>query len=111
MLDNTIHGSEDVERLSRIPILGLVGRYKYHNNLVVFEKPKSAVAESFRAIRSSLQFLYSKQQGDLGRTLMVTSSVSGEGKTFCSINLSDSLRLKWKKNNFTWFRFEKTQNC
>ncbi len=97
LLDNTIHGSEDVERLSRIPILGLVGKYKYHNNLVVFEKPKSAVAESFRAIRSSLQFLYSKQQGDLGRTLMVTSSVSGEGKTFCSINLATAYASSGKK--------------
>ena len=111
LLDNTIHGSEDVERLSRIPILGLVGKYKYHNNLVVFEKPKSSVAESFRAIRSSLQFLYSKQQGDLGRTLMVTSSVSGEGKTFCSINLATAYASSGKKNNFTWFRFEKTENC
>ena len=85
LLDNTIHGSDEIERLSNIPIIGLVGKYRYHNNLVVFEKPKSAVAESFRAIRSSLQFLYKKNNHAGGRTVMVTSSVSGEGKTFCSI--------------------------
>ena len=62
LLDNTIHGSDEVERLSRIPIIGLVGKYNYKNNLVAFEKPKSAVSESFRAVRSSLQFLYKKQE-------------------------------------------------
>jgi uncharacterized protein involved in exopolysaccharide biosynthesis len=46
LLDSTIHGSDEVEQLSKIPILGLIGKYNYKNNLVVFEKPKSAVAES-----------------------------------------------------------------
>jgi hypothetical protein len=44
LLDNTIHGSDEIERLSNIPILGLIGKNRYHNNLVVYEKPKSAVA-------------------------------------------------------------------
>ncbi|MCB0445721.1 MAG: sugar transporter, partial [Gelidibacter sp.] len=100
LLDSTIHGSDEVERLSSIPILGLIGKYNYKNNLVVFEKPKSAVAESFRAIRSSLQFIYKKQGKDengLGRTIMLTSSVSGEGKTFCSINIATVYALSGKK--------------
>ena len=97
LLDNTIHGSDEVEQLSKIPILGLIGKYKYKNNLVVFEKPKSAVAESFRSIRSSLQFFYKKQGMETGKTLMVTSSVSGEGKTFCSINLATVYALSGKK--------------
>ena len=96
LLDNTIHGSDEVVQLSKIPILGLIGKYHYKNNLVVFERPKSAVAESFRAIRSSLQFFYSKQQQEEGRTLMVTSSVSGEGKTFCSINMATAYALSGK---------------
>ena len=100
LLDNTIHGSDEVEQLSSIPILGLIGKYRYRNNLVVFEKPKSAVAESFRAIRSSLQFFYkNKLKGDEagGKTMMITSSVSGEGKTFIAINLASVLALTNKK--------------
>jgi len=97
LLDNTIHGADEVKRLSKIPILGLVGKYNYDNNLVVHEKPKSAVAESFRAIRSSLQFFYKKTDKKGGRTIMLTSSVSGEGKTFCSINIASAYALSGKK--------------
>ncbi|MDX1318481.1 MAG: polysaccharide biosynthesis tyrosine autokinase, partial [Xanthomarina gelatinilytica] len=97
LLDHTIHGSDEVERLSKIPIIGLIGKYRYHNNLVVFEKPKSAVAESFRSIRSSLQFLLNKAPREGGRTIMITSSVSGEGKTFCSINVATVYALSGKK--------------
>ena len=100
LLDNTIHGSDEVEHLSSIPILGLIGKYRYPNNLVVFEKPKSAVAESFRAIRSSLQYFYKNKLKDGkegGKTIMITSSVSGEGKTFCSINIATVYALSGKK--------------
>ena len=55
------------------------------------------MAESFRAIRSSLQFLYKKQQKQGAKILMITSSVSGEGKTFCSINLATVFALSEKK--------------
>ena len=65
--------------------------------MAVFEKPKSALSESFRAIRSSLQFLYKKQQLNGTKTLMLTSSISGEGKTFCSINIATVFALSEKK--------------
>ena len=55
------------------------------------------MSESFRAIRSSLQFLYKKKQLDGAKTLMITSSVSGEGKTFCSINIATVFALSEKK--------------
>lgn len=98
LLDNTIHGPEEVIKLSSIPILGLVGKYRYKNNLVVYERPKSAVAESFRAIRSSLQFIFKQKESDIkAKTLMVTSSVSGEGKTFASINIATVYALSGKR--------------
>jgi capsular exopolysaccharide synthesis family protein len=55
------------------------------------------LSESFRAIRSSLQFLYKQQNVDGAKTLMITSSVSGEGKTFCSINIATVFALSEKK--------------
>ena len=50
LTDKNIHGPQDVESLSSIPIIGVIGKNKASNNLAVFEKPKSAVAEAFRAI-------------------------------------------------------------
>ncbi|MGB1309033.1 MAG: polysaccharide biosynthesis tyrosine autokinase [Oceanihabitans sp.] len=101
IFNTNIQSSEEVERLSSIPIIGLIGKFKHPNNLVVFEKPKSPIAEAFRGIRSSLQFFYKNnikpENKDKGKTLMVTSSVSGEGKTFCSINLATAYALSGKK--------------
>ena len=97
LLDNNINGVEDIQKLTKIPVIGVVGKKSTENNLAVFEKPKSPLAESFRAIRSSLQFLYKKQQKQGAKILMITSSVSGEGKTFCSLNLATVFALSEKK--------------
>lgn len=96
IIDNTIKNTEEIAKLTKIPILGVVGKKNSKNNLAVFEKPKSGLAESFRAVRSSLQFLYKRQQAG-AKTLMLTSSISGEGKTFCSINIATVFALSEKK--------------
>lgn len=96
-INNSIQNTDDVSNLTSIPLIGVVGVKQSFNNLAVFDKPKSALSESFRAIRSSLQFLYKKQKLDGSKTLMVTSSVSGEGKTFCSINIATVFALSEKK--------------
>ncbi len=96
-INNSIQNTDDVSNLTSIPLIGVVGVKQSFNNLAVFEKPKSALSESFRAIRSSLQFLYKKQKLDGSKTLMLTSSVSGEGKTFCSINIATVFALSEKK--------------
>ena len=96
IIDSTIKNTDDISKMTKIPILGVVGKKNSKNNLAVFEKPKSALAESFRAVRSSLQFLYKKQQAG-AKTLMLTSSISGEGKTFCSINIATVFALSEKK--------------
>src|SRR5690606_22953093 len=88
---------EDISKLTTIPIIGIVGIKQTKSNLAVFEKQKSSLAESFRAIRSSLQFMYKKQKIDGSKTLMLTSSISGEGKTFCSINIATVFALSEKK--------------
>ena len=95
--DTKISGLKDVERLTKIPILGVIGESAVESNLTVIEKPKSAVAESFRALRSSLQFMYKKQGITGSKTVMITSSVSGEGKTFTSINIASVFALSERK--------------
>lgn len=96
-INNSIQNTDDIAKLTNIPLIGIVGKKQNDNNLSVFEKPKSALSESFRAIRSSLQFLYKKQHLEGSKTLMLTSSVSGEGKTFCSINIATVFAMSEKK--------------
>lgn len=97
ILDNKIYVTEDIERISPIPILGVVGKNTAKNNLTVYLKPKSSVSESFRGLRSNIQFLFSRNVKDKSKTIMVTSSVSGEGKTFISINIASIFALGGKK--------------
>ncbi|MRX38768.1 polysaccharide biosynthesis tyrosine autokinase [Flavobacterium sp. LC2016-23] len=96
-INNSIQNIEDISKLTQIPIIGVIGVNKDNINLAVFDKPKSALSESFRTIRSSLQFLYKKQRVSGAKTLMITSSISGEGKTFCSINIATVFALSEKK--------------
>ncbi|QDW18894.1 polysaccharide biosynthesis tyrosine autokinase [Flavobacterium sp. KBS0721] len=96
-INNSIQNTEDISKLTQIPLIGVIGVNKDSLNLAVFDKPKSALSEAFRTIRSSLQFLYKKQQVSGSKTLMITSSISGEGKTFCSINIATVFALSEKK--------------
>ena len=96
-INNSIQNTDDINRLTKIPLIGVIGLSKDKTSLAVYAKPKSALSESFRAIRSSLQYLYKKQLVDGAKTLMITSSVSGEGKTFCSMNIATVFALSEKK--------------
>ena len=96
-INNSIQNPEDISKLTQIPLIGVIGLSHSESDLAVYDKPKSALSESFRAIRSSLQFLYKRQQVDGAKTLMVTSSVSGEGKTFCSLNIATVFALSEKR--------------
>ena len=96
-INNSVQNSDDINRLTQIPLIGVIGKKTMKSNLAVFEKPKSALSESFRAIRSSLQFIYKKNHIEGTKTLMLTSTVSGEGKSFCSINIATVFALSEKK--------------
>lgn len=106
-INNQIQNTDDIVKLTTIPLIGVVGLKHNDTNLSVFEKPKSALSESFRAIRSSLQFLYKKQNVSGTKTVMITSSVSGEGKTFCSINIATVFALSEKKTVIVGFDLRK----
>lgn len=101
LLDNKIRTIDEIEKRYNIPIIGAVGRNTGINNLVVFDSPKSILAESFRALRSNMQFLFKNNTnntvGKRAKTLLLTSSVSGEGKTMISINMATVFALSGKK--------------
>ena len=97
IIDTKIHTVEEIEGLTSIPILGVVGRSIAINNLAVFLKPKSVVSEAFRALRSNLFFLFDRNKIGQSKTILITSSIGGEGKTFVSINLSSVFAMSGKK--------------
>ena len=97
-LNDRVQTKDELLELTSIPFLGVVGHKKdTHSNLVLIDSPKSAVAESFRSVRSNIQFFTSGEKEKTNRTILITSSISGEGKTFCSINLASVYALSGKK--------------
>lgn len=76
---------EDVEKYTDIPFLGVIGHNKTGANLVVNQSPRSAITESFRSVRSNINFFIGSQGS---KTILITSSIAGEGKTFCADNLA-----------------------
>ena len=97
LLDSSINTIEELKQETKIPFLGVVGNNETKDDLVVFNKPRSGTAESFRAVRASLQFIYKKISKDTAKKVLVTSSVSGEGKTFIAKNIATVFALSNKK--------------
>jgi capsular exopolysaccharide synthesis family protein len=89
-LNNKIQTKRDVQRLTRTPILGEICRNNTGASLVITKDSTTPLAELFRLIRSNLYFATA---GTENKVLLVTSTMSGEGKTFFSINLGASLAL------------------
>lgn len=96
---NTISTIDEINRYIKSSV-GFLGNIPiYHNKipvsqLVINREPKSVISESFRSVRSNLQFITSNNQK---KTIAVTSTISGEGKTFCAINLAGIIAMSGKK--------------
>jgi tyrosine-protein kinase Etk/Wzc len=96
---NTISSKEEVEAISNTPVIGIVKRssnslqHKYPR-LQIMENSKSSLSESVRAIRTNLQFLAPDKKC---KVISITSTMSGEGKSFITINLAGIISLLNKK--------------
>jgi capsular exopolysaccharide synthesis family protein len=86
-LNNKVETQDDIERLTNVPVLGKILHNKYKTTNVMFEFPKSNIAESYRALRTNLDFYV---RGGQKKVIMVTSSMQGEGKSFIALNLAMS---------------------
>jgi capsular exopolysaccharide synthesis family protein len=94
LLNDKVQSKEDIDKLSSIPFIGVIGHNPINSSTVVHEKPKSSIAESFRSLRSNLNYF---TQGKDKRIFLITSSISGEGKTFTTINLGTVLAMSGRK--------------
>src|SRR5690606_33327510 len=94
VLYTKVQSRDDIEKITNIPFLGGIGHKKDPGNLVVQNQPKSAVAESFRSMRSNLNYFTGSRDKVV---FVITSSVSGEGKSFTTINLGTVLAFSGKR--------------
>lgn len=89
-----IEGRNDIEKLTHRPIVGDVPLTEEKNgSIVVFENQNTLMSETFRNVRTNILFML----GDKQKVILVTSTVSGEGKSFISSNLAISLSLLGKR--------------
>lgn len=97
MFYDRIDNAEQLKELSVLPIYGeIIASEKAEQNYVVVDSdPKAAITESFRTVRTNLEYIPSSDSG--GKVVMVTSYRPNEGKTFCSVNLSAILAKASKK--------------
>ena len=94
MFNDKITNRNDIEKLTTVPIIGEVGHSYMEGALVVKPNQRGIVAEQFRVIRSNLQYVLTTVPKPV---LLVTSSFSGEGKSFISSNLGAVMSLTNKK--------------
>lgn len=88
-----IEGRADVEKLTSLPVIGDIPLADEKNSIAVFENQNNLMSETFRNVRTNLQFMLENGKN----VILVTSTISGEGKSFVSANLAISLSLLGKK--------------
>ncbi len=89
-----IEGKADVEKITRVPIVGDIPlTNEKEGSIAVFENKNNMMSETFRNIRTNLQFMLDEKK----KVVLITSTISGEGKSFVSANLAISLSLLGKK--------------
>jgi capsular exopolysaccharide synthesis family protein len=103
-LNDKVTTRSDIEKITDVAIIGEVGHSFLEDPLVVKPNQRSIVAEQFRIIRSNLQYILPKTPNPV---LLVTSSFSGEGKSFMSTNLGAVMSLANKKTIILEFDIRK----
>ena len=99
-----VRDEEDIKKITDLPIAGYVPHSRNKSSIVVFEEPHSVVAEAFRSLRSKMQFFI---KGKKSPVILITSSMSGEGKTFTAINIASAYSLMGKKTVLVGFDLRK----
>jgi capsular exopolysaccharide synthesis family protein len=106
-LNARIITQEDVEKLTHEPLLGKILHNSHKTKQIMYDFPKSNIAESFRALRTNLDFYI---RGGQKKVIMVTSCMQNEGKSFVSLNIAISYAQLGKRTvlvNFDLRKHEK----
>ncbi|MBZ4033610.1 polysaccharide biosynthesis tyrosine autokinase [Flavobacterium sp. 17A] len=85
--DTKVHNEEDIEKvLSNIPILGHIPQIKTNDKLDNTATSRSMIAEASRALVSNVSYLLPRKKESKGNVILYTSSIQGEGKSFCAFH-------------------------
>lgn len=104
VLRDKVRNRADVEKYTHAPILGEIGHSRNDQALVVTKYNRHFIAEQFRIVRTNLQYIIAKSDKPV---IMVTSSFSGEGKSFISTNIAAVIALTGKKTVIMEFDIRK----
>jgi capsular exopolysaccharide synthesis family protein len=97
LFDNKIHTKQDIEKaVPNIPIIAEIPNIK-SDQMYVTDNDRSILAESFRILRTNINYVLPIKQSGEGQVIYVTSTIKGEGKTFTSVNLALILSSMKKK--------------
>ncbi|XOV91989.1 MAG: polysaccharide biosynthesis tyrosine autokinase [Bacteroidota bacterium] len=98
LLHDKITGLRELERITNVPIIGTVPFYSKKkmsdSKLVISQDSKSSISESLRTIRTNMDFL---QGSGTQKIVTITSTISGEGKTFVAVNMGAIMALSKQK--------------
>lgn len=102
--NDSIKSAMDIERLTNTPLLGEVVRSDDPNPVLVTTNGRSFITEQFRSIRNNIGFFATASKTPV---LLITSSISGEGKTFISTNVAAAFAVAGKKTLLMEFDIRK----
>jgi capsular exopolysaccharide synthesis family protein len=85
---------KDIERKTKVPVIGYISHNESLNELAVVERPGSLLAESFRSVRTAIKYYVKENETTV---IGVSSTITSEGKTFISINLAAIIAMVGKK--------------
>jgi capsular exopolysaccharide synthesis family protein len=104
LLRDKVDSRNEIENRTDAPILGEVGHSGDSDTLIVSKNSRSFISEQFRIIRTNLQYIVGRKEKQV---IMVTSSFSGEGKSFISTNMGAVMALTGKKTVIMEFDIRK----
>ncbi len=98
LLNTKVSNRRDIERvLTKTMLIGEIPKLKKSDEELIQHNDRSILAESFRILRTNLQYLFVNNTTRKTKTIFVTSTIKGEGKTFIAFNLALTLALTGKK--------------
>ena len=95
LLDTKVKDRHDLDHLS-IPFIGDVPHSESHNEIIKSDSRTSS-AEAIRIVRTNLEFMLNSSDHDKAKTIMMTSTMPAEGKTFIAVNLAATIAISGKK--------------
>jgi tyrosine-protein kinase Etk/Wzc len=104
-INNKIRTRADIQRFTRLPIVGQVVDQKAVKVPAVINEPNSALSESYHTLRTNLQFVIDES---VSNVILVTSAIQGEGKSFTALNLASIYSYYGKKTIMVDFDLRKS---